>query len=91
MNGADVPGSDAPLAAPDPAWSLMTGTLTRYVLLAINIAMGIVLMPFTVRHLGIAEYGLWMLVASMTYLLPIARPRLRKRRRAASRRGGCAP
>jgi O-antigen/teichoic acid export membrane protein len=24
-------------------------------------------MPFTLRHLGIAEYGLWMLVASMTY------------------------
>jgi hypothetical protein len=24
-------------------------------------------MPFTVRHLGTAEYGLWMLVASLTY------------------------
>ena len=25
------------------------------------------LLPFTVRHLGLAEYGLWMMVASMTY------------------------
>jgi O-antigen/teichoic acid export membrane protein len=37
------------------------------VLLGVNIALGIVLMPFTVRHLGTAEYGLWMLIASMTY------------------------
>jgi O-antigen/teichoic acid export membrane protein len=24
-------------------------------------------MPFTIRHLGQTEYGLWMLVASLTY------------------------
>jgi O-antigen/teichoic acid export membrane protein len=45
----------------------MTGTATKYVLLAVNVALGIFLMPFTLRHLGTAEYGLWMLVASMTY------------------------
>jgi O-antigen/teichoic acid export membrane protein len=49
------------------AITLMAGTMTRYLLLAINIAIGLVLMPFTVRHLGASEYGLWMLVASMTY------------------------
>jgi O-antigen/teichoic acid export membrane protein len=49
------------------AWRLLTGTLTKYVLLIVNIAIGVVLMPFTVRHLGTADYGLWMLVASMTY------------------------
>lgn len=49
-----------------PAWNLVTGTLTKYVLLGVNIALGIFLMPFTVHHLGQAEYGLWMLVASMT-------------------------
>jgi O-antigen/teichoic acid export membrane protein len=49
-----------------PAWNLLTGTLTRYVLLGVNIALGIVLMPFTMAHLGQANYGLWMLVASMT-------------------------
>jgi len=52
---------------PTPAYSLVTGTLTKYVLLAVNIVLGIILMPFTIRHLGTAEYGLWMLVASVTY------------------------
>jgi O-antigen/teichoic acid export membrane protein len=45
----------------------MTGTATKYVLLAVNVGLGLVLMPFTVRHLGASEYGLWMLVASLTY------------------------
>jgi O-antigen/teichoic acid export membrane protein len=48
------------------AWNLLTGTATKYALLAVNIVLGIFLMPFTIRHLGTAEYGLWMLVASMT-------------------------
>jgi O-antigen/teichoic acid export membrane protein len=51
----------------NPAWNLVTGTATKYVLLAVNLGLGIFLMPFTVRHLGTAQYGLWMLVASMTY------------------------
>ncbi len=37
-----------------------------YGLLAVNIGIGVVLMPFTIRHLGTSEYGLWMLVASLT-------------------------
>ena len=45
----------------------MTGTASKYLLLAVNIWLGLYLMPFTVRHLGLSEYGLWMLVASMTY------------------------
>ena len=47
-------------------WNLLTGTATRYLLLGVNIAIGVFLMPYTVQHLGTAEYGLWMLVASMT-------------------------
>src|SRR6476660_9131530 len=54
-----------------PAWNLLTGTLTRYVLLFVNIAIGIFLMPFTMHHLGKAQYGLWMLAASMTAYLPL--------------------
>ena len=50
-----------------PLREVMTGTATKYVLLAVNVGLGIVLMPFTVRHLGASEYGLWMLVASLTY------------------------
>lgn len=49
-----------------PAWNLLTGALTKYAFLFISIVIGIVLMPFTMHHLGKAEYGLWMLVASMT-------------------------
>jgi O-antigen/teichoic acid export membrane protein len=48
------------------AWNLIAGTATRYLLLAVNVCLGIFLMPYTVRHLGTAEYGLWMLAASMT-------------------------
>ncbi|HEX3704023.1 MAG TPA: oligosaccharide flippase family protein [Vicinamibacterales bacterium] len=47
--------------------NLIAGTFTKYLLLAFNIGTGIFLMPFTVHHLGQTEYGLWMLVASMTY------------------------
>ena len=47
-------------------WNLLTGTATKYVWLAANIAVGVFLMPYTVRHLGTSEYGLWMLVASLT-------------------------
>ena len=54
-----------------PAWNLLTGTLTRYVLLFVNIAIGIFLMPFTMDHLGKAQYGLWMLAASMTAYLQL--------------------
>jgi O-antigen/teichoic acid export membrane protein len=54
-------------AAPDPVRSVLTGTATKYVLLAVNVALGVFMMPFTLHHLGTAQYGLWMLVASMTY------------------------
>src|SRR5215475_5482200 len=47
-------------------WNLLTGTATKYLLLAVNIAIGAFLLPYTIRHLGTTEYGLWMLVASMT-------------------------
>ncbi len=49
-----------------PIWNLLTGTATKYLLLAVNLGLGLVLMPFTVRHLGTSQYGLWMLVASLT-------------------------
>ena len=54
-----------------PGWNLLTGTLARYVLLAVNIILGVLLMPFTVQHLGKAEYGLWMLAASFTAYLQL--------------------
>lgn len=57
-----------PVASPaDSVRSVLSGTATRYLLLAVNVGLGIFMMPFTLRHLGTADYGLWMLVASMTY------------------------
>jgi O-antigen/teichoic acid export membrane protein len=49
-----------------PVWNLVAGTLTKYLFLIVTIVIGIFLMPFTVDHLGKEDYGLWMLVASMT-------------------------
>ena len=51
---------------PTAATQLIAGTATKYIVLALNIGLGAVLMPFTVRHLGQTQYGLWMLVASLT-------------------------
>jgi len=39
---------------------------TRYLAIAIDAMLGLVLLPFNVRHLGPSAYGLWMLTASMT-------------------------
>lgn len=47
--------------------NVLTGTATKYLLLAVNVVIGILLLPFTIRHLGAADYGLWMLAASLTY------------------------
>jgi O-antigen/teichoic acid export membrane protein/GT2 family glycosyltransferase len=49
------------------AGNLLAGTIAKYVLLGVTLASGIFLMPFTVRHLGKSQYGLWMIVASVTY------------------------
>jgi O-antigen/teichoic acid export membrane protein len=54
-----------------PARNLLAGTLTNYVLLFVTIALGVFLMPFTIGRLGKAEYGLWMLAASMTAYLQL--------------------
>ena len=39
---------------------------TRYLSIATDAVIGLMLLPFNVRHLGPAAYGLWMLTASMT-------------------------
>jgi len=39
---------------------------TRYLAIASDALIGLMLLPFNVRHLGTSAYGLWMLTASMT-------------------------
>jgi O-antigen/teichoic acid export membrane protein len=43
----------------------------RYVTLAIELAIGLVMLPFNTRHLGASEYGLWMLAASIVAYFPV--------------------
>jgi O-antigen/teichoic acid export membrane protein len=39
---------------------------TRYLAIGLDALIGLMLLPFNVRHLGPSAYGLWMLTASMT-------------------------
>ena len=39
---------------------------TRYLAIGIEAALGVLILPFNVTHLGKAAYGLWMLTASVT-------------------------
>lgn len=40
--------------------------LSQYVVLGVNAAIAIVMLPFNVAHLGQSAYGLWVLVTSLT-------------------------
>lgn len=39
---------------------------TRYVAIAVEAVLGVLILPFNVAHLGTAAYGLWVLTASIT-------------------------
>jgi O-antigen/teichoic acid export membrane protein len=39
---------------------------TRYLAIGVEAALGVLILPFNVAHLGKAAYGLWMLTASVT-------------------------
>lgn len=43
----------------------------RYVALAVELVLGLVMLPFNTRYLGAADYGLWMLAASIVTYFPI--------------------
>jgi O-antigen/teichoic acid export membrane protein len=62
--GAHADGNPA-LDSAAAARNLAAGTLTRYGALFLQLAVGVLLLPFTLRHLGAHDYGLWMLIASM--------------------------
>src|SRR3954447_27040233 len=38
----------------------------EYLAIAVNLILGLIMLPFNVRHLGQAAYGLWVLVTSLT-------------------------
>ena len=43
----------------------------RYVTLGLELVLGLVMLPFNAHHLGVSEYGLWMLAASVVAYFPI--------------------
>lgn len=66
--------SERPSGA-DPAWgtrperqlaTVARNVSTRYVVILVETVIGLVLLPFNLHHLGAAEYGLWILVGSVT-------------------------
>src|SRR5215210_3379399 len=50
----------------DETLTVARNVSTRYVAIAAEMAIGILLLPFNVAHLGTAAYGLWMLTTSIT-------------------------
>ena len=49
-----------------PLVTVARNVTTRYLAIITDALIGLMLLPFNVRHLGPAAYGLWMLTASMT-------------------------
>ena len=60
---------DAALLGAGPAEETLTvarNVSTRYLAIATEMIVGLLVLPFNVSHLGKAAYGLWMLAASVT-------------------------
>ena len=43
----------------------------RYVTLAVELLLGVVMLPINAHHLGQSDYGLWMLAASIVAYFPV--------------------
>jgi len=58
----------------DPVWGVEDGAFrsvarivtTRYLAYAVDAALGLLMLPFNLEHLGTPHYGLWILIASLT-------------------------
>ena len=46
--------------------TLARNVSTRYILILVNLAIGLFMVRYNVNHLGLDDYGLWMLAASIT-------------------------
>jgi O-antigen/teichoic acid export membrane protein len=52
--------------AADETMTVARNVSTRYLAIGVEAALGLVVLPFNVAHLGKSGYGLWMLTASVT-------------------------
>jgi len=63
------PAADMTVAGPGAAEEMRTvarNVSTRYLAIAVEMLVGVLVLPFNVAHLGKDAYGLWMLTASIT-------------------------
>ncbi|HXH06368.1 MAG TPA: hypothetical protein VNI83_07225, partial [Vicinamibacterales bacterium] len=56
---------------PDAARTVAYNVAARYAGLGIELALGLVMLPFNASRLGAADYGLWMLAASVAAYFPL--------------------
>ena len=49
-----------------PLLTFARNMFTRYIAIAVNVLIGLVMLPLNVHYLGASAYGLWMLTASIT-------------------------
>jgi O-antigen/teichoic acid export membrane protein len=64
-----VTGADDALlgqARPEESLTVARNVSTRYLAIGIEAALGLLILPYNVAHLGQSAYGLWMLTASVT-------------------------
>jgi len=50
----------------DQTLTVARNVSTRYLAIAVEAVLGLVVLPFNIAHLGQSAYGLWMLTASVT-------------------------
>jgi O-antigen/teichoic acid export membrane protein len=55
----------------DQARTVAFNVGARYATLAVELMLGLVMLPFNTRHLGASDYGLWMLAASIVAYFPV--------------------
>jgi O-antigen/teichoic acid export membrane protein len=60
------PDASAPAIDPNETLTVARNVSTRYLAIGVEAALGLVVLPFNVAHLGQSAYGLWMLTASIT-------------------------
>ena len=55
----------------DPTRTVALNVGGRYLTLTAELLLGLVMLPFNMRYLGMSEYGVWMLAASIVSYFPI--------------------
>lgn len=68
---ADPAATEAMWSESDQTRTVARNVSSRYVTVAVEMALGLVMLPFNTQHLGAAEYGLWVLAASIVAYFPI--------------------